>query len=117
MADFSESCGRVTTQYYFNADYYGVPLAASGSTMYWGVHSGGQNSALEIGRATDGSTSITRWTRSISTFPTSNKRDLVCTAPDGTNPCGRLNSRLKTAWASNGQVGFMWTAAQVPENG
>ena len=46
LADFSASCGRVTTQYYFNADYYGVPLAASGSTMYWGVHSGGSKQCL-----------------------------------------------------------------------
>ena len=117
LADFTAGCGRVTTQYYFNDDYYGIPLAASGSTMYWGVHSGGGNNAIEIGSATDGSTTVTRITRSISTFPTSNKGDLVCTAPDGTNPCARLNSRLKTAWSSNGQVGFMWTAAQDPGSG
>ena len=112
LEDFSASCGNVTTQYYYDDDYYGIPLATTGNTAYWGVHSGSGNDALEIGRATDASSSITLYTRSISAFPSSNSGDFVCTAPDGTNPCGRFGRRLLTAWTSNQQLGFMWDAAQ-----
>jgi len=114
--DFSSSCGGVTTQYYINEDYYGVALtdqtSDTGSTIYWAVHDGTGNNSLEIGRATDNSVSISRFTRAISTFPASNRGDSVCTAPDGTNPCWRFNSRIKTGWLSNGQVGFMWHVGQ-----
>ena len=112
IADFSAACGGVSTQYYYNDEYYGIPLATEGSTAYWAVHEGSQNNSLEIGRATDGSTSISRFTRSISPFPTTNRGDAVCTAPDGTNPCARFGRRILTGWTSNDQLGFMWNAAQ-----
>ncbi len=119
--DFSSSCGSVTTHYYINEDYYGVALTDqtwdTGSTIYWAVHDGTGNDSLEIGRATDNSMSISLFTRAISTFPTSNRGDYVCTAPDGTNPCARFNRRIKTGWTSNGQVGFMWHVAQDADSG
>ena len=113
--DFSSSCGGVTTQFRFEAGAYGVALTDqawdSGSTIYWAVHGGGNNS-LNIRRATDNSVSITEFTRSISAFPASGRGQMVCTAPDGTNPCARFNSRIATGWLSKGQVGFMWHAGQ-----
>ena len=117
LADFSSSCGSVSWQYYFNDDYYGIALADDSSTMYWGVHDGSGNNSLHIGRASDSSASISLFTRSISTFPTSNRGDYSCTAPDGSDPCGRFNRRLSVAWVGDSGLGFMWHTAQDSSSG
>ncbi len=113
--DFSSSCGGVTTQSHFELFVYGIALTDqthdTGSTIYWAIHGGG-HILLNIRRATDNSTSITEFARRISAFPASGRGQMVCTAPDGTNPCGRFNRRIATGWLSNGQVGFMWSAGQ-----
>ena len=38
--------------------------------------------------------------------------DQVCTAFDGTNPCGRSDTRVQAGWLNSTELGFAWGSAQ-----
>ncbi len=111
LDDFA-GCNPVTTESMTDDDHQSFALTlGAGSTMYWGSQHGSLNKKIRIFRVADSSTDVNYNTKTIDSFPSSGRGEAVCTAPDGNDPCQRFDSRIVGAWTSNGQIGFMWTAA------
>lgn len=101
-------------EYLFDEDHYTATLTqGAGSTMYWGSHHGSSNNELRIFWAGDSEHDYHWTTKSITAFPAlAEGDDPSCPTPDGNNPCGRANSKIRTAFAADGKIGFMWVAPQ-----
>ena len=114
LDDFDDgNCTLNSGWVYKNADgsKQNTALAqGAGSTMYWGKRTA--NGTLDIWSLPDSSHIATRYTRNVSTWPSSGRGASHCPVPDGTDPCARANDKLNVAFVHDGKVGFAWNAAE-----
>ena len=93
---------------------------------YWTQSSGrtwtpvqGARETMYVGRIENTSTLVVYWVPESSTtlsavsrtIPTWTNAAMVCTLPNGNNPCARSDSRIKVGWVGKGVIGFFWNVA------
>jgi hypothetical protein len=82
-----------------------TPVQRATTTMYFGQNLSSTQLNL-YAWPESGSVATTAIPRS----QTNNVRGSSCLTPDGKNVCGRIDSRVGSAWLGGGVIGFAWTA-------
>jgi sugar lactone lactonase YvrE len=97
-------------QYYSTNTVFAIePVQGTAGTMYLGTHL--STSSFRIYAWTDNSTTIYNYDESIPAY-TQTSQNGVCTAPNGYNPCGFDDDRVKAGWVTSSEIGFAWDVAQ-----
>ena len=87
-----------------------MPVQGAKDVMYFASHNSNSNIRLfSWDEATD---SINYVDRDIIAWDETSTGQSLCPGPDGSNWCGRTDSRMLAGWVANGTIGFMWNAKQ-----
>ncbi len=103
--DDLEDCVDARATRWSRSEYHVRPVQGAGSTMYMG--SIVDTNTLRLFSVGDSSSTLSTVDRDVSSF--NSPVGATCTAPDGTNPCGRIASDTNAAYRSGSEVGILWT--------
>ncbi len=106
--DDLEDCVDAGATRWARSEYHIRPVQGAGSTMYLGTLV--DTNTVRMMRVPDSSSTISTWDRDVTTFASQTaSAGTICTAPDGSNPCGRFLREVNAAYVSGSEVGLMWT--------
>ncbi|MHB8603111.1 MAG: hypothetical protein ACYC9R_10805, partial [Nitrosotalea sp.] len=104
-----KSCSSVPFDVFLTSSTFNLtPVNGATNIMYFGTHL--TSSSTRIFKWADSSTSISY---NDATYTSYSSLGYSCMlTSEGTNPCGRSDSRILGGYIANGIIGFTWNAAQ-----
>jgi hypothetical protein len=112
----ANNCDPKTFDYFRETDtsiFSFTPVQGATDTMYWASIRTFPTGSIRIYQwpEADGS-NLSSTDVPITAWP--DLRPRLCPGPDGLNWCRVADQRQATGWISNGVIGFMWSASQMP---
>ena len=110
--DDLEDCVDARATRWSRSEYHVRSVEGAGSTMYMGAIA--DSNTLRLFSVADSSNTLSTVDRDVASFNSSSNlttdaADATCTAPDGTNPCGRFLGDINAGYRSGSEVGLLWT--------
>jgi hypothetical protein len=104
--DTLRSCGSLSFTYWTTTGGTWTPVQGARETMYLGRTS--TSSTFSVWAQPESSTTLSGYNRTIPSWTTGG---MICTLPNGNNPCARSDNRVQSGWVAKNVIGFFWNVA------